>query len=130
MRGIFYDCLGEKIIRKKCVNNSKVLKRMRYSWANSASLSIPYWNNFFIKSCFRSALWCDKLNISLLGIRILKGLIYYLKTTSGSMMCLKDSYLELWLFHLLSKANRILKIPNIYKIHLRIILCSISVVAG
>ena len=47
------------------------------------------------------------------------------------MMCLKDSYFKFWLlFHLLSKANRILKMPNIYKIHLKVILCSISVVAG
>ena len=55
------------------------------------------------------------------------------------MMCLKDSCFESWLlFHLLSKANLTfidnklykLKIPDNYKVHLKIILCSISVVAS
>ena len=47
------------------------------------------------------------------------------------MVCLKDGYFELrLLFHLLNKPNRILEIPNIYKIHPKIILCSINVVAS
>ena len=47
------------------------------------------------------------------------------------MMCLKDSYFELWLFFsLFQQENCTLKLTNIYKIHLKVILCFISVVAG